>query len=313
MSDGTISVLAGCGAPRQADGHGTSAAFHAPNGIAVDAEGTLFVADSGNHCIRRVTPDGTVTTSAGTGCPALTATGLNSPCGVSICNLPDRGAVLLIADRSNSCVRVMQIDGVAPPSVVPPSTMRDDLACLLDGEYDSDEGGSGSNGLSGEAIFDVQGRILRAPKAVLSARCAHFRAMFASGMRESRAGEPVYVTDVQYSVYRALLDYLLCDELPLQMETSVTLDLMMLANAYGVTRLESLCARRLVNKLDQKNVGEVARCANLIGSMHLKRAADSFGARMDLLGEEQAQQQQQQQANAGEDVGKTPTTAEAMR
>ena len=166
--EGRVATLAGCGAPRQADGVGTQAAFHAPNGLAVDAEGVLFVADSGNHCVRRVTPDGTVSTLAGDGCPSLTSTGLNSPCGLAVSSMPGRGTMLLIADRSNSCVRMLSIDALPPP-LLAPSTMRQDLAALLDTPHSED--------LGGEATFDVDGRLLRAPKAVLCARCPHFRAM----------------------------------------------------------------------------------------------------------------------------------------
>ena len=176
--EGRVTILAGCGAPRQADGVGTLAAFHAPNGLAADADGILFVADSGNHCVRRVDPDGTVTTLAGDGHASLTETGLNSPCGLCVCNLPGRGPVLLIADRSNSCVRLLPVDALPPP-LMAPSTMREDLAALLDGMNNED--------YAGEAVFDVQGRLLRAPKAMLCARCPHFRAMFGSGMRAARA------------------------------------------------------------------------------------------------------------------------------
>ena len=164
--EGRVSVLAGCGAPRQADGQGMDAAFHAPNGLSVDAEGNLFVADSGNHCLRRVTPGGEVTTIAGDGCPSLTPSGLNSPCGLCVCSMPGRGPVLLVADRSNSCIRQLPVDAL-PPQLLTPSTMREDLSSLLDCTDD----------VVGEATFDVQGRLLRAPKALLCARCPHFRAM----------------------------------------------------------------------------------------------------------------------------------------
>ena len=173
--EGKVAVLAGCGAPRREDGQGAAAAFHAPNGLSADADGVLYVADSGNHCVRRVSAEGDVSTVA--------SNGLNSPCGLCICRLPGHGAVLLIADRSNSCVRLLPIDAVPPP-LVAPSTMRDDLRALLDGERDAFS--------VGEALFEVEGRTLRAPKAMLCARCPHFRAMFSSGMRESR-GDVVVV------------------------------------------------------------------------------------------------------------------------
>ncbi|WP_242146397.1 hypothetical protein [Sphingomonas sp. BAUL-RG-20F-R05-02] len=65
-TDGQVRTLAGQAAPGLADGPGASAAFDTPTGIALDREGMLLVADSGNHAIRRVTPNGDVLTLART-------------------------------------------------------------------------------------------------------------------------------------------------------------------------------------------------------------------------------------------------------
>jgi sugar lactone lactonase YvrE len=65
--DGTVSTLAGSGVAGFADGTGTSSMFHFPSGIAIDKQGTLYVADHGNHRIRMITPDGEVSTYAGSG------------------------------------------------------------------------------------------------------------------------------------------------------------------------------------------------------------------------------------------------------
>ncbi|MDB5097908.1 MAG: hypothetical protein JWM80_2329, partial [Cyanobacteria bacterium RYN_339] len=62
---GTISTLAGSGLVGSADGQGTAASFNNPHGIAVDAAGNVFVADSDNRAIRMITPAGLVTTLAG--------------------------------------------------------------------------------------------------------------------------------------------------------------------------------------------------------------------------------------------------------
>lgn len=66
IKDGQVSTLAG-GEQGFSDGQGDAARFDTPCGIAVAADGSLLVADTGNHRIRRVTIDGAVTTLAGTG------------------------------------------------------------------------------------------------------------------------------------------------------------------------------------------------------------------------------------------------------
>ncbi|KAL1496326.1 hypothetical protein AB1Y20_016283 [Prymnesium parvum] len=271
LPDGVVKIIAGCGVARHADGERANAAFQAPNGVAVDSEGTLYVADSGNNCVRSVTPDGYVSTVAGSGISHMGDGAFNSPCGVCVGMVPDRGTVLLIADRSNSCVRVVPTEALPPPRVYP-STIRQDLASLLDGspEYHS-----------GEAVFNVDGRTLSAPKAILCARCPHFRAMFSSGMRESFAGS-VEVPGVGYATYRSLLSYLLTDELTADLPTPVLLELMMLANAYGVKRLEQLCALAIARLLSERNAKEVLCYAEMIGECYLQRAAEKLVLNTDI-------------------------------
>jgi sugar lactone lactonase YvrE len=65
--DGKVTVLAGSGKVGFNDGKGSEASFYLPFGLAVGPDNTVYVADQGNHAIRKISPDGRVTTLAGNG------------------------------------------------------------------------------------------------------------------------------------------------------------------------------------------------------------------------------------------------------
>src|SRR5262249_15207472 len=70
-ADGVVTTLAGTpGVAGATDGKGTDAQFTSTEGVAVDSDGTVYVADTGNRTIRRIAPDGTVSTLTGTGAQA---------------------------------------------------------------------------------------------------------------------------------------------------------------------------------------------------------------------------------------------------
>ncbi len=63
----SVSTIFGNGKPEQLDGRKRNSAFNEPFGICKDKLGNLYVADSGNHCIRKISKDGIVSTFAGNG------------------------------------------------------------------------------------------------------------------------------------------------------------------------------------------------------------------------------------------------------
>ncbi|MEO7735601.1 MAG: hypothetical protein ABIY55_31895 [Kofleriaceae bacterium] len=109
-ADGTISPVAGTGVfGFEGDGGpATQAKLARPDGIAVAADGTLFIGDRLNARIRKVAVDGTITTIAGTGARGMTGDGgpaTEAAFGyVSRVQL-DRDGSLLVADQTNSCIR----------------------------------------------------------------------------------------------------------------------------------------------------------------------------------------------------------------
>lgn len=65
--EGHVSTFVGTGTPGLTDGNAAVAQFYRPRGLAFDTQGNLYVADTGNHCIRKITPNGMVSTLAGNG------------------------------------------------------------------------------------------------------------------------------------------------------------------------------------------------------------------------------------------------------
>jgi len=109
VSGGIISTVAGTGTAGSTGdgGQATSAQINSPYGVAVDGEGNVYIADLGNHRIRKVS-GGIISTVAGTGTAGSTGDGgqatsaqLNSPIGVAV----DAQGSLYIADLGNYRVR----------------------------------------------------------------------------------------------------------------------------------------------------------------------------------------------------------------
>ena len=111
---GVMTILAGTpGVSGSADGTGAAASFKSPYGLAVDGAGNVYVADSGNSTIRRITPAGVVTTIAG----QAGSTGFTNGVGSSaLFNMPTGVAVdptgnVYVADPQNLAIRKIDPSG----------------------------------------------------------------------------------------------------------------------------------------------------------------------------------------------------------
>jgi hypothetical protein len=103
---GAVRTLAGNGEAGFADGQGAAARFNCPVGLARDKDGSILVADRGNHAVRRVTMEGEVSTLAGNGETGYAdgegaAARFNRPTDVVV----DKGGTIVVADMHNQRLR----------------------------------------------------------------------------------------------------------------------------------------------------------------------------------------------------------------
>jgi gliding motility-associated-like protein len=108
---GDVILVAGSGNQGFVNGQGAAASFSVPSDITIDIYGNLFVTDRDNHAIRKITPNGLVTTFAGGSVGMLNANGtqarFNNPHGIFI----DKCNNLYVADMFNHMIRKIDASG----------------------------------------------------------------------------------------------------------------------------------------------------------------------------------------------------------
>ncbi len=112
---GVVTTLAGLpGVPGSANGSGSAARFHFPGGLAADGAGNIYVADVGNHTIRKISPAGAVSTFAGLAGVPGSANGTSSAARFYYPNGLARDSVgnLFVAETGNNTIRKITSAGI---------------------------------------------------------------------------------------------------------------------------------------------------------------------------------------------------------
>jgi len=167
--NGTITVIAGTGVSGYVDGPGTSAQFSTINGLVLDAAGNIYVGDTYNYAIRKITPAGVVSTLAGNGTAGYVddigaAARFNGPKGIVI----DAAGNLFAADGST-------IRKITPAAVVSTFASR----------------ASSSNALNDPAdmAIDLQGNL-------------YVQQVYGSLLKFTSAGVVSYLEPVEYTGFK---------------------------------------------------------------------------------------------------------------
>ena len=153
-SAGVVTTLAGlAGISGSSDGTGNAALFNTPGGLAVDSSGNLFVADTANSVIRKITSAGVVTTYAGLSAVAglLDGTGnaawLNQPKALVL----DSSGNLFVADTGNAAIRKITAAGVVTTAALTTGTTTTTTTTTTGTTTSGTTGTSSSSGGGGGA------------------------------------------------------------------------------------------------------------------------------------------------------------------
>ncbi len=172
-----LSYAGGVGVHAHADGLGAAARFNHPEGVASDAEGNIYVADTENHTIRKIAVSGAITTIAGTpgiygarddlGTQAL----FSLPAGIAVMGTGEN-LVVYVADTGNHTIRKISANGQVTTFAGAPATpgssdgpslsarFREPRGMVVDGDgtiYLADTGNSLIRAISGGTVTTIAG------------------------------------------------------------------------------------------------------------------------------------------------------------
>jgi hypothetical protein len=250
---GQVFTLAGTGAKGYRDGEGIVAQFDSPSGVAVDGGGNVVVTDTTNLRIRLITPQGQVSTLAGTGAKGGedgegTVANFYSPGGVAV----DGDGNVIVADnggyRFSNPIRCV-VSGVLIPRRV--EFLNHGLPPLLQSSFASDlQRHLFDSGYFYDVYFVVEQERVPGHRSHLSARCAYFRSMFGAGFKEGDSAE-IHIEGTTSAAFKVLLKYLYTDSM--EVDDAVLFDLAKLCDQYLVERLFNHCVHQLFKGFTVQN------------------------------------------------------------
>ena len=115
--------------------------------------------------------------------------------------------------------------------------------------------------------FVVEGRVVHAHRVILAARCDHFRAMFKSGMRESRADQ-IEIPNVKHATFLALLRYLYSDVVTADAE--IAIELYAAADMYNLERLKRSCEVMVQKQIDMDTAPRLLQIADAMHALPVR-------------------------------------------
>jgi RCC1 and BTB domain-containing protein len=132
----------------------------------------------------------------------------------------------------------------------------------------ADFGSLVGNSIFSDVAFLVEGQVIHAHRVVLASRCAHFRAMFLSGMKESRETE-VKIMDTRALVFTALMQFLYTDVV--DVSPDIAIELFVLADLYALDRLKAQCEAIVHRRLCHGNAPQLLSVADHHNCVQLKQ------------------------------------------
>ena len=245
---GDVTTVAGNGGGGYLDHvNGIQAQVSHPRGITCDADGNIFFTDN-THCVRKLSPQGAVTTVCGTTNNANFRDGaarqtyFNIPFGIAISPTGD----LIIADYNNQIIRKVAASLNPLTSNIPPklpSTHIIDFTHMLENEATYHD-----------VTFKIGDEITTAHRCILASRCEYFNKMFSSGFREGNNNQRAVckIEDTTMPALKFVLQYLYTDNM--DVHDNIAIDVMRLSHRYGIERLYNHTARHCITKISLSNV-----------------------------------------------------------